>query len=273
MDVSFFGICVVVGLSVLNWFLEIVKWKILVSGVKKTRFSSALHQSLGALTASLFTPNRIGEYGAKALYFTADLRKRIVLISILGNLLQMGVTLCFGVLGFTLLFFNFNFKTNLASFVWAPFLLFIIILLSLFLLKKSNISIKGVSLKTWVTHVTHFSKIRLRKAIVLSIARYITFTSQFLFLLLLFNLNIDYIYALSLIALTYLLASVIPSIFIFDVVVKSSVAAYLFSLAGISETPIVCITTIMWLLNFVLPSLFGSYCIMQFTFPKKSQLI
>ena len=52
-----------------NWFFEVLKWKELVSFVKKISFSEALKQSLASLTTSLITPNRIGEYGAKAMYF------------------------------------------------------------------------------------------------------------------------------------------------------------------------------------------------------------
>jgi hypothetical protein len=66
----------------------------------------------------------------------------------------------------------------------------------------------------------------------------------------------------------YLLASIIPSIFIFDVVIKGSVAVYLFSIVGIDEFTILSIIMIMWLLNFVLPSFFGSYYVLNFNLPK-----
>ena len=70
-------------LSIFNWFFEIVKWQYLVKTVKKISFRDALEQSLGGLTASLITPNRIGDYGAKAVYFAKQFRKRIVLLNLL----------------------------------------------------------------------------------------------------------------------------------------------------------------------------------------------
>ena len=66
----------------------------------------------------------------------------------------------------------------------------------------------------------------------------------------------------------YLLASIIPSIFIFDVIIKGSIAVYLFSLAGVNELIILSIITLMWGLNFVTPSVFGSYYVLNFNFPK-----
>ena len=68
----------------------------------------------------------------------------------------------------------------------------------------------------------------------------------------------------------YLLASIIPSIFIFDVVIKGSVAVYLFSIVGVNELTVLCIVTLMWLLNFVTPSVFGSYYVLNFNLPKNT---
>ena len=66
----------------------------------------------------------------------------------------------------------------------------------------------------------------------------------------------------------YLLTSVIPTIFIFDVVVKGSVALYLFGIVQVNEFTILSTTTLMWILNFVLPSLIGSFYILNFNYYK-----
>lgn len=62
----------------------------------------------------------------------------------------------------------------------------------------------------------------------------------------------------------YLMASVIPSVFIFDVVIKGSVALYVFEIAGVNDLTILSIITLMWILNFVIPSIIGSFFIMRF---------
>ncbi|WP_146035218.1 hypothetical protein [Formosa algae] len=90
-------------LSQLNWFFEILKWKLLVQSVKSIPFKTAIEQTLGAHTASLFTPNRIGDYGAKALYFAWELRPKIVGLNGIGNLAQMLITTILGSIG---LFFS-----------------------------------------------------------------------------------------------------------------------------------------------------------------------
>ena len=69
-------------LSTSNWFFEILKWQNLVKTIQQISFRNALEQSLGGLTASLITPNRIGDYGAKAVYYSKPLRTKIVLLNL-----------------------------------------------------------------------------------------------------------------------------------------------------------------------------------------------
>ena len=85
-------------------------------------------------------------------------------------------------------------------------------------------------------------------------------------LLYFFKVNITYVEALPIIASMYLVSSIIPTVFVFDIVIKSGVAVYLFSLVGVNELTILCITTLMWILNFVIPSIFGSYYVLNFNF-------
>ncbi|MFD1616380.1 hypothetical protein [Gelatiniphilus marinus] len=255
-------------LSGFNWFFEILKWKTLVAFVKKITFKNALEQSLGALTASLFTPNRIGEYGAKAIYYTPDFRKRIVLINLLSNLLQMAVTVILGIIG--LCFLTTNYEVNLDYYNLAIALA--ISLMAIFLIgfgvKKSKFTIKGLSLEKVRQFILKFPKKKLLLGFIFSLVRYALFSFQFYYLLQLFGVDITYFNAMVIITSMYVLASIIPSIFIFDVVIKGSVALYLFTLIEVNELIVLSIITLMWLLNFVLPSIFGGYYVLNFNFPK-----
>ena len=141
------GSIILLALTTLNWLLESFKWKTLISPIKSLRFKKAFEQSLGALTASLFTPNRIGEFGAKAIYYQSHLRKRVLFITLDRNLLQMFVTLCFGLIG--LIFFLSKNKqaitnyTNIFLFSVAFLALISIVLL---VMKKTKFRIRGFSI-------------------------------------------------------------------------------------------------------------------------------
>ena len=99
--------------SFINWMLEITKWKNLATHVKNISFPSAIKQSLASLTVSLITPNRIGEYGAKAIYFNKEIRIKILGLNLLGNLYQLITTSIFGVFGISYLLLTFNIELPL----------------------------------------------------------------------------------------------------------------------------------------------------------------
>ena len=267
------NIAFLIILSGFNWFFEFLKWRQLVSVIKKISLKESLEQSLGSLTASLITPNRIGEYGAKALYFSKPHRKRVLLLNFLGNAVQMSVTTILGCIG--LILFVTTYKVDINYYNIGRFGLIIIVigLFTIFGIKQDRFKIKGFPIHKIIDFVKSIST-RI-KAIVfgLSLIRYLIFSFQFYVLLHIFGIEVDYYRAMMVITSIYLLASVIPTIFIFDVVVKGSVAVYLFSLVGVNEISILCIITIMWLLNFVIPSLFGSYYVLNFNFERFSRMI
>ncbi|MEZ4793335.1 MAG: lysylphosphatidylglycerol synthase domain-containing protein [Gelidibacter sp.] len=260
-------------LTIFNWFFEILKWKQLVAFIQNISLKNAMEQSLGALTASLLTPNRIGEYGAKAMFYKKDLRKKIMLLNLIGNMVQMTTTVILGIVGLVFLSKNHTLQFDFQKILWLG--LFGIFLLSFiyFSLKKNRFEVKGFSLKK-IMHFVYYvpSGIKIQVS-VFSVVRYMIFSFQFYYLLQIFGVPIDYFHAMTVITSMYLLSSIIPSLFIFDVVIKGSVAVYLFSLVGVNDLTILCIVTLMWLLNFVIPSIFGSFYVLHFNLPKDEQTL
>jgi hypothetical protein len=257
-----------VNLTIFNWFFEILKWKTLVSSVTSISFKSSMEQSLGALTASLLTPNRIGEYGAKVIYYQKPFRKKIMLLNLLGNMTQMGTTTIFGIVGLFFFTYNYSLKLNFPKLSGLIIILLLFIIIGTYFLKKSRFKIKGFSLAKIKEFIESISlKIKL-KTFAFSVLRYLIFSFQFYYFLEIFNVSMDYPSAMMVITTMYFLSSIIPTIFIFDVVIKGSVAVYLFSIIGVNDLTIICIVTLMWLLNFVIPSVFGSYYVLNFNLPK-----
>ncbi len=258
-------------LSAFNWFFEILKWQFLVKTIKNISFRDALEQSLGGLTASLITPNRIGEYGAKAAYFAKPFRKRIVLLNLLGNMAQMTITTVLGSIGSIVFVSRYQIEVDYYKVTRFVFLLIIISAFAFFGIKYTKFSIKGYSINRIFEHVKSISLLVHASNLLLSLVRYLIFSFQFYYLLTIFGVEVDYTKAMVLITSMYFLASIVPSVSIFDVVIKGSVAVFLFGYVQVNELTILSIITIMWLLNFATPSLFGSYSILNFKLPKPQE--
>lgn len=239
-----------------NWLLEIVKWKTLVSIEKKITFFEVFEQSFASLTASIITPNRIGEYGAKALFFESQKRKNILGLNLIGNLSQLAVTVFFGCIGIGYFLINHSVEIPKINGLNSLFLVLLLLILIYFRKKIKLIIVRlflnKISKKTYIT------------VLILAVLRYLVFSHQFYFFLILLNIEINYFTALPLIFSMYFIASVLPSLTIFDWAIKGSIAIFLFSFVNINELTIVTITTLMYVLNFAIPALLGSIFVLNF---------
>ncbi|MCH3880893.1 MULTISPECIES: lysylphosphatidylglycerol synthase domain-containing protein [Tenacibaculum] len=245
-----------------NWILEITKWRNLASFVRKTSFYEATKQSLASLTTSLITPNRIGEYGAKALYFKKQHRKEIVGLNLVGNFYQMLITLIFGVIGFAFFYYNNDVTINFRRVLRLLFLG--IILISAFFFGAKHFKYRGYGAEKARKFINRISFSLNVKTAFLSLFRYLIFSHQYYLLLLLFNVEISYFDAITAITSVYFIASIVPMLSLFDVVLKGTVAIWVFAHFDVKPILVLSITTLMWIFNFVIPAFIGSYFVLIF---------
>jgi uncharacterized membrane protein YbhN (UPF0104 family) len=250
-------------LAAANWLFEIRKWQTLVSVIEKINFSAAMKQSLASLTVSLATPNRIGEYGAKALFFSTSKRKKVLLLNFISSSSQMLVTTFFGLIG--LLYFLRNFNVAYSVKTLCYFGIGVILLFAVaYYFKEKELLLKGFSISKAVQFFKQIPfQIKFR-TILFSVFRYIIFCGMFYGMLLFFGAETSFWEAIATIFAMYFLVSVIPTFFIFDVVIRGGVAVWLFSFLGVPELVILSTVLAMWLLNFVLPALFGSFFVLTY---------
>lgn len=250
-------------LTIFNWGLEISKWKLAVSHLQPITFKTSLKQSLASLTASLATPARIGDYGAKAAYYPKKDRKQILLLNFFSSGIQMAVTTFLGVIGCILVAYAYPFPVAFDKLIILVIVL-IIGSFAFYVLRNQTLIIKGLSIKSVLSYFKNLRfKIKLG-TVLLSLLRYITFSILFFLILIFFGSESSFAPTLIFIFAMYFFVSIIPSFFILDVVIRGGVAVWLFSILGISEPIVLCTVLTMWLLNFVLPALIGSYFVMTF---------
>jgi hypothetical protein len=248
------GITFIVLLSILNRFFEILKWQNLVTFIHRISLIQATKQVLAALTAGLFTPNGVGEYAGKALFFQKKDTKIIVFLNLICNGIQMILTVLFGTIGLWIL----GYKFWVLAILGAIFGFWVLG----FGLKK--ITIKGYSLEKLIQKINEIPKHIHQKNILLAICRYLVFSHQYYFLFLAFDVHLPYFTLIATIATVYFLASSLPTFQFLDFAVKGSVAVYFFGILGVNEWIVIFISTLMWFLNVVLPVIIGSYYVLNF---------
>jgi len=247
-------------LTILNRFFEILKWQNLVQSLKPLSFAKAAEQVLAAVTAGIFTPNGIGEYAAKALYYKKDQAKQIVFLNLTCNGIQMVIAIVAGLAG--LLVFN-----ALYSVIPTGLLLIIIggiAALITLVFASRKITIKGYSLHLLFEKINEIPKTIHRKNLLLATGRYLSIIHQHYFIFLAFGVNLPYPVMISAIAGVYFLGSSLPNFQFLDFAVRGSVAVFFFGRLGVTEWIVIFAATLQWLLNIVLPVSIGSYYVFRF---------
>ena len=251
---SVLGILFLLTFSFVNRYLEILKWQNLISFFKPITIGESTKQVLGALTAGIFTPNGLGEYAGKALYFEKIKTKKIIFLNLICNGIQMILTVIFGTIGLLIL----GYWKWVLAIIGVSFLL----LFTSFLSK--NIKVKGYSIQKLLHKINEIPKPIHRKNILLGTLRYLVFSHQYYFLFLAFDVDLPYLTMMATIATVYFLASSLPSFQFLDFAVKGSIAVLFFGKLGVNEWIVVFISTLMWFLNVVLPVIIGSYYVLKF---------
>ncbi|WP_294822310.1 hypothetical protein [uncultured Flavobacterium sp.] len=247
-------------LTFLNRFLEIIKWRNLVSWLQPLSLSKAAGQVLAAMTAALFTPNGIGEYAAKALYYKKQQAGEIIFLNLVCNGIQLIIAVVLGIAG--LVTFNAKYAVIATGTFW--FILAVVLAACLLLFASRNIAIKGYSLQRLFAKVGEMPKIIHRKNMLLAMGRYLCLIHQHYSLFLLFGVDIPYFVMIPAIAGVYFVGSSLPTFQLLDFAVRGSVAVYFFGMLGVNEWIVVFAATLQWLLNIVLPVSIGSYFVFRF---------
>ncbi len=261
----------------LNQFLEIVKWKLLIDKLEKVSLWVATKAVLTGISVSMFMPNRVGDYLGRVFVLKKADRLQAILITILGSMAQLLITILYGFLAL-LFFFPWYYDMSSQFNVWVYSGLILMILMLTFVFVFAYLNFSGFSdilrrisgrffnrIKKYTEVFSWYSSKNLLLILLLSGLRYVIFSFQFYLLLRAFNIPVNYYAAMVLVGLVYLLMTIIPTVALTELGVRGSVSLVLFSLylepLGLwSENTgigVASAATILWLMNLALPALIG----------------
>ncbi len=230
-------------LTLINWFFECLKWKVVINTFTKLSFRQAAFQTLVAYTYGMITPLNSGNYAKKVFYYPKRHRKRIVFLNVAKGAYQMLVTLIFGGWGLYVLIDEIDFKIANKQILTLVFMAIILIIAFIYR-QKIHTLIKSLSLKT---HVQLF---------LYSFAKFICFSLILIVLLQQPHLSSLKLYAG--ICCVYVISAFLPILNILDFAIKGSVALWLLIPLGYAQQNILIAYFILWICNHALPAITGS---------------
>lgn len=265
---------VVLLLMLVNWGIEALKWKVLISHLEKSSFTKCFKAVLSGCSITMLTPNRIGEYGGRILFVKNENRIKAVSLTIVGSISQLLITFIMGSLGLFILRFFSQAGGNVSGILphfWGDVLLYMSMAISavllLFYLRIGwlvRMMEKINALNKVVQHIKvldEFDARQLLQVMFLSFIRYLVFVMQFLLLLRLMQVDIVPWQCFWLISVFYLVMAVAPTIGFLELPVRAKAGIQIFGFAG-NTIGIGAASLGIWFINLVLPAVIGSLLIL-----------
>ncbi len=251
----------------LNWALETLKWQTLMERIEKLPFIKAYKAIFAGITFSIFTPNRIGEYGGRILMVEAPNNWKAVVATLVGSFSQLLMLMSFGLVG--MLYFVLHFLDIKPLYVQGmTFLGLVLIGLLLFCYFNirlfSSVFFKIKWLRKYVKPLLilrHYKTKELARTLFFAFLRYITYTIQYYLLLRFFSIEIDFLLGLAGISTIFLLQTSIPLPPLMGLLVRGEVALNIWGYFTTNEISILAATFGVWLINLILPALIGVFFI------------
>ena len=265
---NYLSIALILLLTFSNRFVEILKWQNLSSLIQPVSVGQAAKQVLSALTLGIFTPNGIGEYAGKALYFDKKDTGRVIFLNMVCNGVQVIYAIVFGLIGLTILNQFHTIVPN--SYLFTAYGIIAVVIGLLFSIR--HFTIRGYSLQTVVKLLNEIPKKKHRKNLGLAFIRYASFTHQYVLLYYLLGAELPYFELLCAVSAIYLLSSSLPNFQFLEFAVKGSIAMFIFDGLGVNQWIVALVATLIWLLNIVLPISIGSYFVLTFKVKQKAAI-
>lgn len=272
---DFLLLFLIVLLMFINWGLEAIKWKILIRKIEKISFLRSLKAIFSGVSISVFTPNRIGEFGGRVFYLEKADRMQAVLITILGSMGQLLITIVLGAISFLIFINSYPSEINLNQYLFYLLIFIvgsaIVLLITIFL----NVSLLTTffnkfpflsKYKKYSDVFSYYSSIELINLLLLSFSRYIVFTLQFYLLLIVFGVNIPPLEVVILISLIFFVMAVIPTIALTELGIRGSVAIYFIGILSDNKIGILTSSFGLWIVNLAIPALIGAVFILGLKF-------
>ncbi len=279
----FFMVALLLILTFFNWFFESVKWKLLADRLQKISMVHSLKGVLYGVTLGMITPKRVGDFAGRALVLNSENRVRGMVVNSAASLSQIVVTLVPGLLALVMviLFFAGGGPHGPAGgalrmdLVWYTAIAILLLLVFIFNMRKlSGWLIKVKGRHSWLQVLDVFENLSHRQMTSLFFfisLRYGIFILQFYILLRLFQFPATLFDAFFLLALIYLVMTVVPLSSLGEAGIRGSVALFVFEFfylpsegfySGMGLGVLAAVMAV-WFINLVVPGLAGALIAMS----------
>src|SRR5690554_1640241 len=247
-----------------NWGFELLKWReILKANEIEYNLKKILSSLFSGVTTGIITPNRIGNFIGRMLFFKGKIRRQLILGTLYSNFAQFLSTITFGAI--SIIWFHevlFSTYGELATYISCIILLicltFYVVITYVSLPSLKFINKKENLLKHYQVNARQF----VFPLFYLSSLRYLIFSFQFLLRLMAFGEPFSLL-LLAGVFFTYLVSTLIPSFVFGKLLIRETSGLVILSFVVENEMVIIVSSLLLWLINLGIPSLIGMFFIFR----------
>ncbi|MBC7450355.1 MAG: flippase-like domain-containing protein [Cytophagales bacterium] len=259
-------LCIVMfGMMMMNIGLEAWKWKRLVHSIEPIPFASSLMAVFSGIYAGLLTPHSIGDYVGRILFVQNGKRLESIGSVLFSRLSQLLITCMTGIAAAC--YFLWNIEMDQRVFILLILSIITIVLFyigwhykTMLLDKMKSIPVLN-KIEFWFEHIRTYSTTLFYETLALSGLRYTIFLTQFVCLLVFFEIDLPVTILVIGVIFTFFVKSVVPTLL--DLGVRELAAVIFFSQFGIAQEPVILASLSLWFFNLILPSCIGLFCMFK----------
>ena len=249
--VTFFEWAVLLLLFLLNYLMEAIKWQNLLASWSPISILKSYKSVLIGQAFAFFTPARSGDYVGRILLLPPGSKIKGVAQLAWSSYAQLIITISIGSIA---LFFNLPF------FPWIKWFMPVGLAAALVVYFHPG------QFKGWLNKI---NKLQIENSLKLnllgiSFLKYTIFVLQYTWAVKMLNIPIANIDLWTALGVLFLLLSIIPSISLTDLVIRGQIIVVLLEPYFNNSLMLICLSTIIWAVNFLLPAIIGAFLLINF---------
>ena len=249
--VTYFEWAVLLLLFLGNYLMEAIKWQNLLASWSPISIFKSYKSVLIGQAFAFFTPARSGDYVGRILLLPPGNKMKGVAQLAWSSYAQLIITISIGSIA---LFFNLPF------FPWIKWFMPLGLIAALFVYFHPG------QFKGWLNKINKLqieNKLKLN-LLGLSFLKYMIFILQYTWAVKMLNIPITPIDLWIALGVLFLLLSIIPSISLTDLVIRGQIIVVLLEPYYNNSLMLICLSTIIWAVNFLLPAIIGAFLLINF---------
>lgn len=251
----------------INWGAEVFKWKKVIKKVYPITLFFSTKAVLLGVVFSMYTPNRVGEYGGRVVLLKSK-RWDAFFATMIGSISQIAANTfwsgCLSLFFIYIVLPQFDYKNY-----YIPIVILSIVstlLLYLFINHIGRLNFNLPFFKTINKGIEVFKLFNFRdksSLYFISSTRFFVYVLQYYCLLLFFDIQIPFIYSIVSIGCLFFIQTIIPTIALVELGIRGIISLQVFGYLSDNVAGILDATFTLWILNLVLPSLLGLIVLMR----------